>query len=58
MEHVTRLIVKLMTHSLATDSLLEEARSILAYALLHPIFDGSDEYKRDLIEFAGLLQDW
>ena len=34
------LITKLLDEALRTDTLLEESRSILAYALLHPLFEG------------------
>ena len=58
-------------HSINTDELLEQSRSILgnfslcehfepnqrlAYALLHPIFDGNPPYKEELIKYTNQIQ--
>jgi len=54
--HYMPLITKLLMHSINTDDLLEESRSILAYALLHPIFDGNPPYKEELIKYTNQIQ--
>jgi len=50
------LIAKLLDEALRTDSLFEESRSILAYALHHPLFEGQEEYREQLIRYVKQLQ--
>ena len=48
------LITKLLDEALRTDTLLEESRSILAYALLHPLFEGQGKVRHFSIFLAIL----
>jgi len=47
-----QLIQKLLKYSLANNELLEESRQVIAYALLHPMFEQSQNDRQLLTEFS------
>lgn len=47
-----QLVRKLLTYSLAHNELLEESRQVIAYALLHPIFEQSQNDRQLLADYS------